>query len=118
MDRSLYSTIADFAAVPPSISGTVSAISSSTIIFLFLRSQPRLSTIYHTRIMFDMSFADIMASTAMALSTLPMPRNDDPVWNRSAEYGSYNGKIFWSDQIKVGKEQTCAVQGFFYSTGY
>jgi len=66
--------------------------------------------------MFGMSFADIMASTAMSLTTLPMPRNDDPVWNRKG-YGSYNGETFWSDQTKIGNEQTCAVQGFFFSTG-
>mmetsp|Transcript_26409 Transcript_26409/g.39120 ORF Transcript_26409/g.39120 Transcript_26409/m.39120 type:complete len:333 (+) Transcript_26409:69-1067(+) len=114
-DFSLYSTIADFAALAPRISGTISAISSSTIIFLIFRSQPRLSTIYH-RIMFGMSFADIMASTAMSLTTLPMPRNDDPVWNRK-DYGSYNGETFWSDQTKIGNEQTCTVQGFFFSTG-
>ena len=115
MNRSLSHTIADFAAVAPRISGSISAISSSTIIFLIFRSQPRLSTIYH-RIMFGMSIADIMASTAMALTTLPMPRNDDPVWNRRY-YGSYNGKIFWSDQTKLGNELTCAAQGFFYATG-
>ena len=108
MDRSLSTTIADFAAVAPRISGTISVISSSTIIFLIFRSQPRLSTIYH-RIMFGMSFADIMASTAMALTTLPMPRNDDP--------GSYGGKVSWSDQIKLGNEHTCAAQGFLYTTG-
>jgi len=60
-----------------------------------------------------MSFADIMASTAMALTTLPMPRNDDPVWNRQP----YNGNVFWSDQTKLGNEHTCAAQGFFYTTG-
>ena len=110
MDRSLSNTIADFAAVTPRISGTISAISSSTIIFLIFRSQPRLSTIYH-RIMFGMSIADIMGSTAMALTTLPMPRNDDPFWNNK-KYGSY-----WSDQTKLGNENTCAAQGFFYATG-
>ena len=65
--------------------------------------------------MFCMSVADIMASTAMALTTLPMPRDDDPYWedvDLSREDNS------WSGQTKLGTRQTCAAQGFFYSTGF
>jgi len=68
-----------YAAAVPKITGSISAVSSSLIIYLICRSKPKLSTIYH-RIMFCMSVADILASTAMALTTLPMPRNDDPYW--------------------------------------
>ena len=102
-----------FAAIVPRITGSMSAVSSSLVIYLIYRSKPKLSTIYH-RIMFCMSVADILASTAIALTTLPMPREDDPYWegvDLSIEDNS------WSGQTKLGTRQTCVAQGFFYSSG-
>ena len=108
-----FASTNNFAALVPRITGSISAVSSSLIIYLIYRSKPKLSTIYH-RIMFCMSVADIMASTAMALATLPMPRNDDPYWTESF-WQNYN-PVF-TDQTKLGTRQTCAAQGFFASTG-
>jgi len=102
-----------FAAIVPRITGSISVVSSSLLIYLIYRSKPKLSTIYN-RIMFCMSVADILASTAIALTTLPMPRDDDPYWegvDLSIEDNS------WSGQTKLGTRQTCAAQGFFYSSG-
>jgi hypothetical protein len=110
----------DFAATVPKITGSISAVSSSLIIYLIYRSKPKLSTIYH-RIMLGMSVADIMASTAMALTTLPMPGNDDPYWAEtfSVAVGVQDGlgTVYWRDQTKLGTRQTCAAQGFFVATG-
>jgi len=110
----------DFAATVPKITGSISAVSSSLIIYLIYRSKPKLSTIYH-RIMFGMSVADIMASTAMALTTLPMPRNDDPYWAETFLIAEGDpdglGTVYWRDQTKLGTRQTCAAQGFFFVTG-
>ena len=65
--------------------------------------------------MFGMSFADVFASSAMALiTTLPMPRNDDPVWFKIERWVA--GGIKWEDQTKLGNMQTCEAQAFFYST--
>lgn len=100
--------IPDYAALVPRISGSISAVSSSLIIYLIFRSKAKLTTIYH-RIMFGMSVADVMASTAMALTTLPMPTNDDPIW--------VGQPIFWEEQTKLGNVQTCAVQGFAFYSG-
>ena len=108
--------LSNFAATVPRITGSISAVSSSLIIYLIYRSKPKLTTIYH-RIMFCMSVADIMASTAMALTTLPMPRNDDPYWEAIFWEDDELGTVLWRDQTKVGTRQTCAAQGFFYSTG-
>ena len=105
----------NFAATVPRITGSISAVSSSLIIYLIYRSKPKLSTIYH-RIMFCMSVADIMASTAMALTTLPMPRNDDSYWAETF-FGGDLGTVYWRDQTKLGTRQTCAAQGFFFTTG-
>lgn len=54
--------------------GSLSAISSCVIIFIVLRSLTKLSISYH-RIMFFMSVGDVVHSTCIALSTLPMPRD-------------------------------------------
>lgn len=54
--------------------GSLSAISSCVIIFIVWRSIPKLSISYH-RIMFFMSVGDVIHSTCLALSTLPMPRD-------------------------------------------
>jgi NADH:ubiquinone oxidoreductase subunit 3 (subunit A) len=105
-----------FAALVPRITGSISAVSSSLIIYLIYRSKPKLSTIYH-RIMFCTSVADIMASTAMALTTLLMPRNDDPYWTETFWQDESVGSVLWRDQTKLGTRQTCAAQGFFFSTG-
>ena len=102
----------NFAAKVPRITGSLSAVSSSLIIYLIYRSKPKLSTIYH-RIMFCMSIADVMASTAMALTTLPMPKNDDSYWATTG----WGERVYWRDQTKLGTRQTCAAQGFFFSTG-
>ena len=100
--------IIHFAANVPRITGTISFISSSLILLLIFRSRIKLSTIYH-RIMFGMSLADLFASAAMALTTLPMPKPDDPYWDTTGEE--------WIGQPKLGNVQTCAAQGFFFSTG-
>jgi len=86
------------------ITGSISATASSLIIYLILRSDFGLSSIYH-RIMFGMSCADIISSIAMALASLPMP-NDFPC--EDDDLFAYNGK---------GNIQTCEAQGFFISFG-
>jgi len=108
---SSLSDIEDFAALAPRITGSMSAVSSAMIIFLIFRSTAKLSTIYH-RIMFGMSIADIMTSSALALTTLPMPKNDDQVWS-----DKYDGDIKWEGQTKLGNMQTCEAQGVFFICG-
>ena len=90
-----------FGVIAPRITGSLSAISSSLIIFIIFRSTKKLRTIYH-RLMFAISFADILGSIAMALTTLPMP------------------DIPGSDEIegtRLGNIQTCEAQGFFFVFG-
>jgi len=109
--------IADFAALVPRITGSISAVSSFLIIYLVFRSEAKLNTIYH-RIMFGMSVADILSSIAMALTTLPMPKNDDPWWTEDPWMNKwYLGEAFWEEQTKIGNRQTCTIQGFFFATG-
>ena len=90
-----------FAAIAPRFSGGLSCISSAFIIYVILRSERKLSTIYH-RLMFAMSCTDIMGSVAMGLTTLPMPREV-----------SFHG---W-DGTKLGNIQTCEAQAFFFTFG-
>lgn len=56
---------------------------------------------YH-RIMFCMSLADIIASVAMALTTIPMPKD--------MIYTQFEPKAY-------GTTTTCSIQGFFFTLG-
>ena len=68
--NSFYFTKAGF--IIPTVTGSISCLSSLTIIAFILRSKS--NTIYH-RIMFGLSSADIITSLAIALTTLPMPKD-------------------------------------------
>ena len=83
------------------ITGTMSAISSALIILVIFRSSIGLSTIYH-RLLFGMSIADIMASIAMALTSLPMPK--DMIYTQFA-------------LSPRGNTGTCVAPGFFFFVG-
>jgi hypothetical protein len=85
--------------------GGVSALSSSLIIYVILRSPTKLSSIYH-RLMFGMSVADIMGSIAMGLTSIPFPK-DFPVegWNKKLR------------GLMLGNIHTCNAQGFFFTFG-
>jgi len=91
------------------ITGSLSAISSSLIIYLILRSEAKLSTIYH-RIMFAMSCADILLSIALLLTTLPMPQ-DFPCTGTEETM-----RAPWMDG--VGTIETCVAQGFIIDFGH
>ena len=85
-------------------SGSLSAICSILIIYMIILSQNRLSSTYH-RLMFCMSVFDIIGSISMALTTLPMP-SDDEIVNA---YG-YAG-------TRLGTIRTCELQAFFMMVG-
>ena len=90
-----------YMAIVPRLTGTLSAISSLTIIYLIVRSNNRLSTIYH-RILFFMSVSDVISSIGMALTTIPMPTE----MPQEKELGFY-----WPGN-RYGNEGTCSAQGF------
>ncbi len=96
--KTFYTTIAG--AITSSISGGISAIASLCIMILIYRSTIKLTTVYH-RIMFGMSVVDFISSVAMALSTLPMPK--DMIYN-------FEGKT-------IGNELSCSVQAFSANFG-
>jgi hypothetical protein len=96
-----------FIHVAPTFSGSLSAISSALIIYVILRSETRLSSVYH-RIMFGMSIADVLSSTAVALSTLPMPS-----YMPQEEELEYR----WTAGTRLGNNSTCNAQGFFQTFG-
>lgn len=81
--------------------GTISVVSSAILIAVILRSSVGLSSIYH-RIMFCMSFADIIASIAIALTTIPMPKD--------MIYTQFEPKAY-------GTTATCSIQGFLFTFG-
>ena len=92
-------------SVSPRFSGGLSAISSAFVIYLIVRSEIKLSTIYH-RIVFGMCCVDIIGSLACSLASLPMPTEfPDDDW-----YDTWDG-------TRLGNTRTCEAQGFFSTFG-
>ncbi len=93
----------DAAWIIPTISGSISAVSSSLIMSVILRSsaESRFSS-YHIIMLFT-SFWDAIASTGIALTTIPMPSDVYEVY-------PFQGKAF-------GNIGTCGAQGFLIQLG-
>ena len=85
--------------IVPTVTGSISFLSSLTVVSFILRS--RVNNVYH-RIIFCMSFFDMLASLAIALTTLPMPSD----------------VVYPFDGPSYGTVQTCEAQGFVYMLGY
>jgi len=80
---------------------SLSATASLLIIFIIFRSKTKMKSVYH-RIMFGMSFFDILQSVAMAITTVPMPKD--------MIYQQFEGLI-------VGTDVSCRAQGFMFIFG-
>jgi len=83
-----------------SAAATTSAVSSLVILVIIGRSQIQLRSVYH-RIIASMAFFDLIGSMAMALTTVPMPR--DTIY-------PYHASMY-------GNVQSCEAQGFFFVFG-
>ncbi len=99
----------------PIIGGSLSAVSSAIIIFIILRSQTRLGSIYH-RIMMGMSLADIIGSLSMALTTLPMPSTMEGFRDKPIPIVDVLPRV-GSKALALGNLSTCNAQGFFSTFG-
>ena len=77
------------------MTGTTSFLSSGAVIYFVLKSQSKLSSMYN-RIMSFVSFWDMVASSAIALTTLPMPTD---------HIHPFGGK-------RLGNASTCEAQKF------
>ena len=82
----------------PVITGSLSLITSSSIIWKILRSNTKLSSPY-SRLIFGLCFYDIISSIANALSAVPSP---------PSPYGTEVWGAF-------GNETTCRIQGFMFT---
>jgi len=81
------------------VTGSISVISSLSIIVLILRLRTRFSHTFH-RIMVGLSLADIFLSLAISFGTIPSPKE----FARDVEFAR-------------GNTATCDVQGFVYLFG-
>ena len=104
MSHHVYTEV--YGSIAPRVTGSISTISSLLIIVVIFRSSVKLSSIYH-RIMFGMSIGDILASIAMALTSVPMPSD-----NWTVQY-----TLGFSDLPTYGNTATCTAQGFFWTFG-
>ena len=84
--------------VIPTVTGSISFLSSIIIMSFILRS--RVNSTYH-RIIFCLSFFDMLTSLSIALTTIPMPR--DVVY-------PFAGPSY-------GNIATCEAQGMIYMIG-
>ena len=82
------------------VTGTISSVSSAVIMYIIIKSASSLSTSYH-RIMFFTSFWDLLTSAAIALTTIPMPKD----------------VIYDFDSVSYGNVTSCSVQGFIAYIG-
>lgn len=86
----------------PIITGLISAVSSSLILFIIFKSTKKLKDVYH-RILSLLCVLDILFSLALAASTLPIPNEDF--------YSGFKGP-------RLGNHGTCQTQGFFIIFGF
>ena len=84
----------------PTLTGTVSFFSSSTIIYIILRSKSGIKITYH-RIILGLSIADCITSFATLLTTIPMPKD----------------VIYPFALASYGNVATCEAQGLIYIIG-
>ena len=80
-------------------SALLSLMGSLAIIVFILKSHRGLQTVYH-RILFGMSFFDVLQSLCMALTTLPMPKD--------MIYPQFNNGLI----PILGNRMSCDIQGF------
>lgn len=85
----------------PTVSGSISAVSSLLILIIACRSLSHLGSVYH-RIMVGMSFFDLISSLAIAFTTTAMPSN--------VIYPFEGRRVY-------GNTATCEAQGFFFIFG-
>ena len=83
-----------------STSGSLSSIFSLLIMYIIIRSEKRLSSSYH-RIMFFMSFWDLVTSVSIAFTTMPMPIDN----------------LLEFEKGSVGNTFSCSLQGFLAYVG-
>lgn len=96
LDQQFASTKAGI--IIPTITGTLSFLSSSFIMITIYRSKQ--NTVYH-RILFFLSFWDALVSFCIALTTLPMPKH---------VIYDYKGPSY-------GNHGTCSLQAFLIFLG-
>ena len=104
-DIDLARTTRTWGVVTPRITGSISILSSALIIHVIMRSSTRLSSTYH-RIMMSMSIHDIIGSVAVALTSLPFPKDDKWV------------DVYNYDGMRLGNYATCSAQGFLQFYGF
>ena len=100
---SFYRTFPGLVVV--TVTASLSALSSGVIILIIYKSRKSLTSIVYHRIMFFMSISDVIASIAIALTTLAVPK--DMI---------YTTNIFPKSWPIYGTVATCSAQGFSLMT--
>ncbi len=108
------------AQVIATLSGSISTVWSLLIISIILRSPSKLSTVYN-KIVFSLSFWDTLSSVSVAVSTLPMSKQDVLdvyMFDTVAEYIDESITLVYNfDGAVLGNARTCTAQGFAITAG-
>lgn len=91
----------DWSVIAPRVGGGMSVVSGALIIYIIMKSNCKLSTVYH-RIMFGMAITSIAVSLPSGLTTLLMPRDDESLMG--------NG-------LRLGNAATCVAQSYLIYFG-
>eukprot|EP00979_Chaetoceros_neogracilis_P003892 scaffold676_cov175-Chaetoceros_neogracile.AAC.1 len=89
--------------VIPTVTSIISFFASALIIYIIARSDRNRYTATYHRIMVFMSIADMLSSSAISLTTIPMPQDVNEVY-------SFDGNSY-------GTVVTCEIQAFTYVLG-
>ena len=87
----------------PTVSGSLSFLSSALIIYIIARSQRTIYAATYHRIMVCICLSDMLSSLAILLTTLPMPKDVNEVYN-------FDGNSY-------GTVRTCEIQASSYGIG-
>jgi hypothetical protein len=87
----------------PTVTSVISFCSSALIIYIMARSNRNRYTATYHRIMVFISIADMLSSSAISLTTIPMPKDVNEVYR-------FNGKSY-------GTVVTCEIQAFSHILG-
>lgn len=99
-------SLSQYGEIVPRISGCISTLSSVLLIYIVCVSPTKFSTVAY-RLLFCISFFDIVGSMAMSMTHLPMPTEDV----------LYLVDNYRFQGLRLGNVSTCSAQGFCYLFG-
>ena len=100
-------------SIIPHVTGSMSVIGSSWIMFDVLRDRKKWHKTYH-RLIFVMSFFDCLSSGAIMFSTIPIPRDTPGVYNARGTTATCTAQGFFTQLSIIGPMYNCMLAIYFF----